>query len=208
MYPLEHSKRKTTRETKCEGIGWELFSQYLRALEEARPKYFLYENNVGIPEVIKDKISESLGVEPVKINSALVSAQNRNRYYWTNIPNVTVPEDRGIRLTDVVDFSTHKFRPVGKWCSSIWGNKRKIDTLRNVNSEKSHTLTTSVSHPKNYYLNYDKTMYCNLSVSDFEKLQTLPLGYTEGFSNTARYKAIGNGWTVEVIAHIFKGLKE
>ena len=204
------AKTRGGRETTSSGIGWELFMQYVRALREAKPTYFLYENNFSISKDIKDEITKHLRVEPIVINSGLVSAQNRKRCYWTNIPNVCVPNDMGISLKDVVDFSSHEFRDVGKWVFEYWGDKRKIDGLKTVNSDKSHTLTTSRTHPMNYYLNEDKTQYCNLSVLDWERLQTLPDGYIDNVNITqgAKYKGIGNGWTVDVIAHIFKGLND
>lgn len=197
------------RETVSSGIGWELFMQYYRAIEEANPKYFLYENNFSISKDIKNEITKQLEVEPIMINSGLVSAQNRKRMYWTNIPNVVLPEDRKIQFQDVVDFSQHKFRTVGKWVFEYWGDKRKIEGLKTIASSKSHTLTTSKTHPMNYYLNEDKTEYCNLSIMDWEKLQTLPLGYIDNvdIKEGAKYRAIGNGWTVDVIAHIFTYLK-
>lgn len=196
------------RETNPSGFGFELFMQYVRALKEVQPKYFLYENNFSINKKIKDTITKELGVKPIMINSNLVSAQNRKRMYWTNIPNVDIPDDKNIYLTDIVDFSTYDFRSVSKWVFSTWGDKKKIDQLKTVKSEKSHTLTTSKTHPMNYYLNEDKTKYCNLSVNDWEKLQTLPVGYVDNvdIKETSKYKAIGNGWTVDVIAHIFKEL--
>lgn len=76
--------------------------QYVRALQESQCRYFLYENNYSIHKNIKAEISEKLGVEPIMINSALVSAQHRKRCYWTNIPNVTQPEDKGILLKDII----------------------------------------------------------------------------------------------------------
>jgi DNA (cytosine-5)-methyltransferase 3A len=195
------------RELTSSGLGWDLFSQYVRALREVKPKYFLYENNASINADIKVAISNELGVEPIMINSSLLSAQGRKRCYWTNIP-FDLPKDKGIKLTDVIDFSTHEFRPIGKWCLEYWGDKRKIDGLKTIYSEKSHTLTTSKTHPMNYYLNDDKTEYCNLTVNDWEKLQTLPEGYCDNVptTNGAKYKAIGNGWTVDVIAHILKNI--
>lgn len=198
------------RETDSHGLGFELFKEYVRALEEAKPKYFLYENNFSINQKIKNEISKYLNVDPITINSSLVSAQNRKRCYWTNIPNVTLPEDKDIKLQDVVDFSTHNFREVGRWAYETWGEKRKIDQLKNVNSKKSHTLTTSKTHPMNYYLSQDGKSYCNLTVNDFETLQTLPIGYVDkcDITQPAKYKAIGNGWTVDVIAHILKNLKK
>lgn len=201
-------KTRGGRETTSTGFGFELFMQYVRALREVKPKYFLYENNFSISKSIKDEITKELCVDPIMINSSLLSAQNRKRLYWTNIPNVKLPMDRNIHLNDIVDFSNHTFRNVGKWVFEYWGNKKKIDGLKTVNSEKSHTLTTSKTHPMNYYLNNDKTKYCNLSVNDWEKLQTLPIGYVDkvNINQCDKYKAIGNGWTVDVIAHIFKGL--
>lgn len=137
-----------------------------------------------------------------------MSAQNRKRCYWTNIPNLTIPDDRHIYLGDVIDFSLENFRPVSKWVNTKWGNNKKIEMLKTVNSLKSHTLTTSGSHPMAYYLNEDKTQYCNLTINDWEKLQTLPIGYVDRvpINKCAKYKAIGNGWTVEVIKHILSNM--
>lgn len=94
---------RKNRETDCGGEGFRLFMQYVRALEETGAKYFLYENNHSIHQNIKDEISKKLGVQPIMINSALVSAQQRKRCYWTNIPNVTQPADRGIMLKDIIE---------------------------------------------------------------------------------------------------------
>ena len=78
-----------------------MFKHYVRALHEAKPKYFLYENNYRIPKNIIENITIELGVEPIMINSELVSAQRRKRLYWTNIPNVIQPQDKGILLKDI-----------------------------------------------------------------------------------------------------------
>ena len=100
------------RETVASGMGWDLFSQYIRALKEAEPKYFIYENNKSMSKNIKASISNAFGFEPICINSALVSAQNRQRLYWVGIrnedgtyrkANVEQPEDRGILLKDVLE---------------------------------------------------------------------------------------------------------
>ena len=91
------------RETKPEGQGWELFKNFLIAKEKYNPDYFIYENNYSMSKEIRDQITAELGVEPIMINSSLVSAQNRKRLYWTNIPGVQQPEDRGIMLRDVLD---------------------------------------------------------------------------------------------------------
>lgn len=105
------------RETVASGMGWELFSQYVRALHEAKPKYFLYENNKSMSNEIYKSISETFGFEPIMINSALVSAQNRQRYYWVGKRNldgsyskvdIEQPEDRGILLRDVINGITDR----------------------------------------------------------------------------------------------------
>lgn len=202
------AKTHGTRETTNSGLGWDLFCQYKRAIEEVKPKYFLYENNHSISKLIKEEISKNLGVEYVMINSSLVSAQNRKRCYWTNIP-ISDIQDKNIMLYDVVNFENHDFREISKWVYGYWNGKQKIDALGTVNSKKSHTLTTSKTHAMNYYLSSDRKTYCNLSVNDWEKLQTLPVGYVDDvdISETHKYRAIGNGWTVDVIAHILNGIK-
>lgn len=91
------------RETEPSGIGWELFENYLIALKKFKPDFFLYENNKSMSKAIRDEITKRLGVEPICINSALVSAQNRQRLYWTNIPGVQQPEERGILLRDILE---------------------------------------------------------------------------------------------------------
>ena len=100
------------RETVASGIGWELFSQYVRALHEAKPKYFIYENNKSMSKEIRASIDKTFGFEAVLINSALVSAQNRQRLYWVgkrnndgtySKVNVKQPDDRGILLRDILE---------------------------------------------------------------------------------------------------------
>ena len=94
------------RETEPSGIGWELFKNYLIALEKYKPDFFLYENNKSMSAAIRAQITRELGVEPIEINSALVSAQSRKRLYWTNIPGVGQPEDKGILLRDILESGT------------------------------------------------------------------------------------------------------
>lgn len=104
--------QKNNRETEASGTGWELFAQYVRALNTVKPKYFLYENNKSMSAAIRESISNTFGFEPIMINSALVSAQNRQRLYWCGILNadgtyqkadITLPEDRGILLKDILE---------------------------------------------------------------------------------------------------------
>lgn len=181
-----------------------LFFEYVRLLNELKPKYFLLEN-VKMKKEFQDIISQHLGVEPIEINSSLVSGQNRVRLYWTNIPNITQPQDKDIKFYDVIDKEREWF-PLLPWCLKVWGDKRKVDCLRTIENEKSFCLTTNRSHPKNYYLNKDRNMMTKLTSDEAERLQTLPQGYTKGIAEGHRFKALGNGWTVDVIAHIFKGI--
>jgi DNA (cytosine-5)-methyltransferase 3A len=100
--------QKKDREIAAEGIGWELFENYLIAKEKFEPDFFLYENNKSAAQPIKDQISLELGVPLQYINSSLVSAQNRQRFYAHNIPDVIQPEDRGILLRDILETSTNE----------------------------------------------------------------------------------------------------
>lgn len=205
------SAAKNNRETTPDGIGGKLFLQYKRALDESECKYFLYENNNSIPRNIKEFISTQLGVQPLMINSNLVSAQNRERLYWTNIPNISAPKDKHIYLYDVIKKERKDLRPIGNWVHNTWGKKGKtpkLNMLYKLSAPKAHTLTTKKLHGMNYYLSEDKKMYSNLDADEWEILQTLPKGYTACAKEIDRYKCIGNGWTVDVIAHIFSGLKE
>ena len=153
----------------------------------------------------KDVISKHLGVEPIEINSSLVSAQNRRRLYWTNIP-FSIPFDNEIKFKDVLD--DLPFRELKPFMHKDWGGKPRIDKGVNwICNDKSVCLTTGAHHPNQYLLNEDRTMMRTLSVDEYERIQTIPQGYTEGVSNTQRYKMIGNGWTVNVIEHIFQNIK-
>ena len=177
-----------------------LFWEYVRVLNEVKPKYFLLEN-VKMKKEWKDIISKELGVEPIEINSSLLSAQNRPRLYWTNIPNLEIPKDKNILFEDIINHN-YEFKPLTKWFFSKWGEKQKIDTLKTIKAEKSFCLTTNKSHSKNYYLNEDRTMARMLERDEVERLQTVPNGYTNIVSKTDAHKMLGNGWTVDVIAHI------
>lgn len=295
-----------------------LFFEFVRLLNECKPKYFLLEN-VKMKKEYQDVITSYLGVEPIEINSALVSAQNRKRLYWTNIPGVCQPEDKGILLKDIV----HENCIVDKEksncvLSTIYKENEKSMINRNKNSflvgdfninpsgngmngnvqsienEKSKCLTTNKGEgqkiaidlekyvvpfdktlqildkevargkvgyfkkdKKRFYLIHDKEIcidelnekylfgcitpdrvekrqngqrfnegkkFYTLTAQDkhgiliegyirkltpveCERLQTVPDNYTSCVSNSQRYKMLGNGWTVDVIAHMFKGLK-
>ena len=323
------------RETVASGMGWELFSQYVRALHEAKPKYFIYENNKSMSKAIRASIDETFGFEAVLINSALVSAQNRQRLYWVGKQNpdgtyskvdVEQPDDRGILLRDILEtgiawheksycitateykgsnpqqtLTKHRrtmvAEPIEPRCVAQRGRypenpksrvaglpteqmfeareDGKTNTLATVqkdnlvaepvrigtyptsdgrllNSQGSRIYSVdakavtqsaqggdwgaktglyavptveigSKTHPvyevsnglitikgKQYPIKLKDGYYIirKLTVRECMRLQTVPEWYEFPVSNSQAYKMLGNGWTVDVIAHILKGLKE
>ena len=211
------------RETTASGLGWDLFSQYVRALREVKPKYFLYENNQSMSNEIKECITKELGCEPYEINSADFSAQIRNRYYWTNIPvaewtknNITFADIMDSPDTNFLSRSIEQYADTIKWSKD--GLSVKWDTSgkgyysqanrAKLPNQKWNTVCANRAESKgNVWLG--NNMIRLITMSELEKLQTLPVGYTSCLKNKEmRGKCIGNGWTVDVIAHIFKGLTE
>lgn len=196
-----------------------LFFEFVRLLKETNPKYFLLEN-VRMKKEYEDVITSYLGVNPITINSALVSAQNRVRLYWTNIPNVTLPEDKGILLEDLFESNTDEkiytepyYKINDKKLSYLGyvGNAPKQATKVFSTKGKSVCLTAlgGGQGGKTGLYEIPSTRTCRkLTVTECERLQTVPNRYTEGVSNTARYKMLGNGWTVDVIKHIFRNMNE
>jgi DNA (cytosine-5)-methyltransferase 3A len=281
-----------------------LFFEFVRCVEELKPKYFLLEN-VRMKKEYLDVISEYMGVEPIMINSALVSAQNRVRYYWTNIPGIEQPEQRGIVLRDILETNTsgeyhagenlqknykggNQLNPnyksqantihdtegkSGTICAGTHGyangyvadvdkpnkihdipkdvlkdneRQRRVygkngksptllarsdtpkvmksdkplhigtavdikghDQIKRVYSEdgKSSTLTTCGGGHREPKVAIDNIYWRKLTPVECERLQTVPDNYTNHVSNTQRYKMLGNGWTIEVIAHILKNME-
>ena len=212
------STAKHNREVVASGIGWELFTAFANCLKVVKPKYFLYENNFSISAEIKTQITATLGVEPIMINSNLVSAQNRKRLYWTNIPNVTQPIDKKVNLQNILerdDFILQTYY-VKQTPSRIkmWnnGNGRVNGAICCDNiSHKTKSGTVTSKQDRNYnagLLQYRD--FCRyLTITELERLQTLPDNYTDcNLSLLQRQLAIGNGWTVDVIAHILKNIRK
>ena len=183
-----------------------LFWEYIRIKQELNPDYFLLEN-VRVTKKWLPMFNEAMGVEPTRINSSLLSAQNRDRYYWHNFGEVSQPKDKGILLKDVLN-SDYKMKELTGWFFKKWGEKRKIDMLRTIEAEKAFCVTTHKSHSKNYYLSPCKKKARMLQRDEVEKLQTLPTGYTDTVANIHAHKMIGNGWTIDVVAHIFGFIKD
>lgn len=185
-----------------------LFYQYLHLKKELNPKYFLLENVVGNKKAIKT-ISDLMQVEPVLINSNIFSAQNRARYYWTNI---TVPkqEPLDINLLDILDDNPKHSCQLSdgrlRWLLSHKGQECLKKRYASLDPKRASCLTArSDASWNSNYVTRDGVI-TKLTCEEYEKLQTVPVGYTSCVSDAQRYKMIGNGWTVDVISHIFKGL--
>lgn len=170
-----------------------LFYEYVRIKNKVKPKLFLLEN-VVCDKQTEEIISEEMGVKPVLINSSLLSAQNRERLYWTNIP-FEIPKDKGIALQDVLDNGRQAKGRKKSYCILSTFYKENIKSILQRNKHGLYCFDENNNPSK-------------LSVEECERLQTLPTGYTKSVSRTRRYAAIGNGWTIDVIAHIFKGIKK
>lgn len=205
-----------------------LFFEFVRALEEIKPRYFLFENVASMNEESKGVISELLGCEPVFIDSKDFSAQERPRLYWTNIPVLSVDFESEKVLKDIL--VPQEQVPDKYWyqlpIDNIDMSKQVCGTLVHKNHEmhkrifnpdfKCHTLTCVSGGNqqkkvlvKRYGKYGDWTLAARkLMPIEYERLQTLPDNYTAGVSDGARYTAIGNGWTVDVIAHILQGINK
>lgn len=195
-----------------------LFFEFVRAMREAKPKWFLLENNASMSQQNKAIISEIMGVEPILINSSDFSAQTRKRLYWTNIPisnwkpkNIVINDiaqpienKRDYLITDkVLKYLSNEYtgRKIQKTVSS------KIKTL----CDKSKCLGTYCGDYGNntgLIIKYDNGEYYSITPTEAERLQTLPDNYTACIPPKKRFFAIGNGWTVDVIAHILRGIAD
>ena len=243
-----------------------LFFEFARVLKEINPKYFLLEN-VRMNIKSQDIISNMLEVEPIKINSSLVSAQNRVRLYWTNIPVDKILEDKCMILEDILEKEVdlkylageklqreykggNQLNPKFKsQCNTIYNRDGKFGTLcagthgysfgyvsdgalinkSTTKNGKAYALTCSYSGAVawNSIERQQRTMipvcksnnkdnpnvidgyyYRKLTPIECERLQTVPDNYTEGVSNTQRYKMLGNGWTIDIISYILQGINK
>lgn len=186
-----------------------LFYQYVRVLQETKPTNFILENVLGNKKAIQ-AISNILGVEPVLFNSNLVSAQNRKRLYWTNI-DFSLPNGSDKTLEDVLDAEVSADSLVStarlKWLLSEKGQQTVRKGYAVIDPIKANCLTARSDASWNCNYVTRNGVITKLSPEEYEKLQTVPVGYTNHVSTSQRYKMLGNGWTVDVIAHILNGLK-
>lgn len=194
-----------------------LFWDFVRIKNHIKPKYFLFENVESMKDSDRDIITEALGVQPIMINSSLFTAQDRKRYYWTNIPILPLAEESPLVLKDIMihnpdeklfykqDFEFHGW------------DKKQIATLnlkchdigkRVYNPNMKCATLTAVTGGYQEKKVYDNGRCRKLTPLEYERLQGMKDNYTEGIANSKRYCACGDGWTIPVIAHILKGLKE
>jgi site-specific DNA-cytosine methylase len=170
-------------------------------LKETKPKYFLLEN-VWMKKEWQDVISSYLGVEPIEINANLITGANRRRLYWTNIPNVTVPTKNNSMLSDVLESGTVDRDKA--YC--IDANYGKGSNLRAYFKKSRRQIVFEAGNKlgewegKNY-------SYRLLTPIEVERLHGIPDNYTNHVAKIHRYHMLGNGWSVQVIKHIFKNLK-
>lgn len=193
-----------------------LFWEFIRILREVNPTYFLLEN-VVMKKEWQEIIDDAMGVEPIKINSSLLSAQNRNRLYWTNIPGVDQPEDLGLVVEDILEPQVDSIFMLSDtamaYMSRLRNGKPRWEFHQNPLDGKAACLTANMYKgvPYGVVVLDDitaPTLARRLTPLECERLQTLPDNYTAMLSNTQRYKSIGNGWTADVIAHMFRNLSE
>lgn len=206
-------------ELRDKGFAFEGYSyllwEYVRIVKGIQPRYFLLEN-VKMAEKWKSVITCALGIEPIMINSELVSAQSRERLYWTNIPGISQPADKHIYIDDILQKDIdHKFLPKTRLDYNNY-DKTKVDktifkstptqignsrNFGNAVRSNGKAFTLRRINPNGIIdENYNIREYTPIEA---ERLQTLPDNYTYGITKDERFEAIGNGWTVDVIAHIF-----
>ena len=187
------------------------FVDILNHIRKHNPNVKFLLENVKMKAEWQDVISGYLGVKPIRINSALVSAAKRDRLYWANF-DVKMPDDKGITFDDINQHSTDWLSDtyidkVSKWNAqqdpitntTFIGTNSKLPCLTARGYNQSHSGMILIS---------DGNKYRYLTNNEGELAMTLPVDYTAGITDRERARCIGNGWTVDVIAHIFKGLKE
>lgn len=187
------------------GSKSKLFWEYVRLLKEIKPRWFVLENVASMSPIYRNIITDALGVSPIMIDAALVSAQKRRRLFWTNIPGVKLPNDKGVLVKDILEKNTDN-----KYLSKMDLSRRrqydytvheppfmeKAAPLRAADCKGTHNLVR---------INPEKIR--RISPLESERLQGLPDNYTACLSDTQRYKCIGNAFNVDVISHILSYAK-
>lgn len=175
-----------------------LFLECHRILREVNPRYFLMENVARMKDSDRDIISRMMGVEPIRINSKLVSAQLRDRYYWTNIENVTQPEDKGILLKDII---TSGYVDRDKARALLVSDCRPLTTKEKM-IHRYKKFTTLIWETEG-----DDNSVRYMNQIELERCQTVPEGYTKCLNRNDAANVLGDGWTVDIISHILSFIK-
>lgn len=175
-----------------------LFLECHRILREVNPRYFLMENVARMKDSDRDIISRMMGVEPIRINSKLVSAQLRDRYYWTNIENVTQPEDKGILLKDII---TSGYVDRDKTRALLVSDCRPLTTKEKM-IHRYKKFTTLIWETEG-----DDNSVRYMNQIELERCQTVPEGYTKCLNRNDAANVLGDGWTVDIISHILSFIK-
>lgn len=202
---------------KSEGLYGEkssLFYKYLEALTIIKPKYFLLEN-VKMKKECEEQLNNFLGVSGIHINSKLVSYQNRPRIYWTNIPNIGEIIDKKISFQDskennhenCIKYKVNRTPSREKMWNNGLGRNQGGACANVTNSDKIYCITRKQDRFPNSGLVEFEDFCRYLTREELELGQTLPVGYTDILTYNQMQDVVGDGWTVDVIAHIFKGLK-
>ena len=181
-----------------------LFWEYVRILKELQPKYFLLEN-VLMKKEWEDVITQALGVEPIEISSAKFVPQSRRRLYWTNIPGVKQPDQREYNVSDYI-LDGDGF-PTSCNTNRFFKSKPIFSTLTATYWKGIRGSGRPAVSTKEGILDDDRDAHRMLTPRECEALQGVPMGYTNHVSKTQRYKMLGNGWTVDVVAYIFNNIK-
>lgn len=209
--------------TGLEGDASKLFFKMVEAIEIIKPKYYFLENVASMTDENRDIMSSYMKVEPILIDSALLSSQQRKRYYWFNW-DASMPENKHISVEDILDYT---YTVPCKRTDVTWSREdltEKSDKLEQIGyfgngsqglriysiKGKGNTLGTGGSNQEKYLIPLqDGNIIRQLTTLELERQQTLPDNYTKmlGIPDRERRKMIGNGWTIDVISHLFKYLK-
>lgn len=193
-----------------------LFFEFVRLLKECNPKYFLLEN-VKMNKEHEKVITDLLGVEPISINSLLFTAQRRPRLYWTNIPVAALPDDLGFTVKDIIDSKSSEYEYIDEWKTKdriytknylqydINGTGHKSQDQRAFYLDSKHGCLDTGAGGKAKILERNGKVR-KITRNEGERLQGVPDNYTAEVSRFQALKMLGNGWTIDVIAHIFKGI--
>ena len=169
-----------------------LFLECYRILKEVNPKWFLLENVGSMKNEDRDFLSQCMGVEPIRINSKLVCAALRDRYYWTNIPNVSQPEDKHITLQSIL---TSGYTDREKARALLVSDSRPlVDKQRMLHRYRDTGFTTII---------WEEESIRYMNQTELERCQTVPEGYTKCLTRNEAANVLGDGWTIDVISHIF-----